>query len=164
MNTRRNYSFKKAANLITGIIPSSLSDMAVYQNEAIQAGIRNKRDIDGKAFVALKQSTMEIRNKRGQGFTPLDRMKGERQKKLRNTKVHKATKRKLVSKVEMLTSYGVYHNQEGGFKIENRFMKKEKQVPQRKWFGITKDMKKGGRRYENYIRMALRKIDLSFKK
>ena len=94
MKTRRNYSFKKAANLITGIIASSLSDMAVYQNEAIQAGIRNKRDIDGKAFVALKQSTMEIRNKRGQGFTPLDRMKGERQKKLRNTKVHKATKRK----------------------------------------------------------------------
>ena len=164
MKTRRNYSFKKAAGLISGIIATSLSDMAVYQNEAIQAGIRDKKDIDGKSFVKLKESTLQIRNRRKQGFTPLDRMKGERQKKLRNTKVHKATKGKLVSKVEMLTSYGVFHNQEGGFKVQNRFMKEEKQVPQRKWFGITKDMKRGGQKYETYIRRALYKINLSFKK
>ena len=43
MKTRRNYSFKKAAGLISGIVAESLSDMAVYQNEAIQAGIRDKK-------------------------------------------------------------------------------------------------------------------------
>ena len=47
MKTKRNYSFKKAASAINGIIAETLTDMVRYQNEAIQAGIDNSRDIEG---------------------------------------------------------------------------------------------------------------------
>ena len=162
VKVKKKFSFKKAASLIQGNVADSLNLMAVYQNEAIQRGIATSTDIEGKPFKRLStESTLPIRNKRGQGFTPLDRMKGERQKKLRNTKVIKATKAKLISKIQMLTSYGVYHNQKGGFKVQNNFMKKEKHVPQRNWFGISKEMRKGGKQYEKYARMTLFKIQKS---
>ena len=156
IKSKRNYSFKKATKLITNIIADTLSQMAVYQNESIQRGLSSSVDINGKSFEKLKQSTLDIRNKRGQGFTPLDRMKGERQKKLRNTKVIPAKPSKLVSQVKMQTDYGVYHNE--GFKTGSNSMIPDKKVPKREWFGITKDMRKNGAQYEKYVRMSLRRI------
>lgn len=39
----------------------------------------------------------------------------------------------------MVNKHGIYHNQEGGF--QSRGMIKGKTVPQREWFGISKEMK-----------------------
>ena len=162
IKSRRNYSFKKAASLLTGIIAETLTDMARYQNESIQRGINTQTDINGAKFAKLKPSTIEIRNKRGHGFTPLDRMKGERQKKLRNTKSVPAKSSDLKSQVLMLTSYGVYHNE--GFKAKGIFKNKPKEVPKREWFGITKEMRRGGPQYEKYVKMTLTKIVKSINK
>ena len=63
MKSKRNYSFKKAKNLITGIIKVTLDDMARYQNESIQRGIDTQTDINGAKFAKLKKSTLQIRNK-----------------------------------------------------------------------------------------------------
>ena len=87
IKSRRNYSFKKAGNQIQKTIADMLTDMARYQNESIQRGIDTQTDIKGAKFAKLStDSTLPIRNRRGHGFTPLDTMKGARQKKLRKTK------------------------------------------------------------------------------
>ena len=160
VKVKKNFSFKKAASLIQKNVADSLNVMAVYQNEAIQRGIATSIDIEGKAFKRLSsESTLPIRNKRGQGFTALDRMKGERQKKLRNTKIIKATKAKLISKIQMLTGYGVFHNE--GYTTAADSMIPSKKVAKRNWFGISKEMRKGGKQYEKYARMTLFKIQKS---
>lgn len=163
MKTKRNYSFKKAASAINGIIAETLTDMVRYQNEAIQAGIDNSRDIEGKAFTKLSdKSTLPIRNRRKQGFTPLDTMKLGRKKKLRGLKNIPATKNNLVAKLIMTADYGVYHNE--GFTTSSNSMIPGKKVPARNWFGITKDMRAGGRRHKNYTKMTLMKIGQAIKK
>ena len=157
IKSRRNYSFKKAGNQIQKTIADMLTDMARYQNESIQRGIDTQTDIKGAKFAKLStDSTLPIRNRRGHGFTPLDTMKGARQKKLRNTKITPAKPGSLVSQVLMLTEHGVYHNE--GFTTAANSMIPGKKVPKREWFGITKEMKKNGAQYKKFVEMALFKL------
>jgi len=163
MKARRNYSYKKGATLINGIIKNTLNQMANHVNESIQKGIDNKTDITGKPFAKLSsESTLPIRNARGQGFTPLDTMKSSRAKKLRNTSIIRATNSNLVSKVFMKTAYGVFHNQ--GFMTGAKSMIPSQNVPARNWFGIPKDMSSGGKAYKNFIKLALFNIKKSLLK
>ena len=163
ITTSRNYSFEKAANKLVDIIAETLTTMARYQNESIQRGIDTQTDIKGAKYAKLSTtSTLPIRNKRGQGFTPLDTMKTGSKKKLRNTKMVPTERSTMTSKVLMLTEYGTYHNE--GFTTGSNSMIPGKKVPKREWFGITKEMKKGGKQYEKYVRMTLTKITKSLKK
>ena len=159
---KRNYSFKKAASLINGIVAETLTDMARYQNEAMQTNLDESKDINDKSFISLKKSTLEIRKKRGQGTLALDTGKMGRRKKLRGLKNIPAKKSNLVSKVVMTAEYGVYHNQ--GFVTAADSMIPGKKVPARNWFGITKDMRPDGRKYKVYVRMTLMKIAKSLRK
>ena len=157
IKSRRNYSPGKVALNIDKLIAEMLTDMAKWQNESIQSGIDNKRDIEGKPFTALsKDSTLPIRNRRKQGFTPLDTGKTGRKKKLRNTRVYPATQKKHIAIVKMLTSYGVYHNE--GFTAKGWFKKHPKKVPARNWFGISKEMRLGGRKHKIFVNLTLTKI------
>ena len=172
MKTRRNYSFKKASRLINGIISEALTDMARYQNESIQRGIDTSTDIKGRKFKKLsKDSTLPIRQRRMQGFTPLQTMKVGKigssgadfatSKSLRATRIIKAKKSSLISKVIMVNKHGVYHNQEGGFTTGG--MIKGAKVAQRQWFGITKEMKAGGGQYKKFVKMTMTKIKNSLR-
>ena len=163
IKSRRNYSPGKAARNVDNLIAKMLTDMAKWQNEAIQSGIDNKRDIEGKPFTALsKDSTLPIRNRRKQGFTPLDTGKTGRKKKLRNTRVYPATQKKHIAIVEMQTSYGVYHNE--GFTAKGWFKKHPKKVPARNWFGISKEVRPGGRKYKVFVKTVLMDIGQAMKK
>ena len=162
MKTKRNFSFKKSAALINGIIANSLTTMARYQNESIERGIDRKTDINDKPFERLsKDSTLPIRNQRGHGFTPLDTMRKTR-KSLRAIQMVPAKPSNLVSKIKMLNKHGVYHNE--GFTTGAKSMIPGKDVPQRNWFGISKEMKPNGAKYKNYVRIALREVVRSLKK
>ena len=173
MKTRRNYSFKKASRLINGIISEALTDMARYQNESIQRGIDTSTDIKGGKFKKLsKDSTLPIRQRRMQGFTPLQTMKVGKigssgadfatSKSLRATRIIKAKKSSLISKVIIVNKHGVYHNQEGGFEAKG-WMKPPQKVEQRQWFGITKEMKAGGGQYKKFVKMTMTKIKNSLR-
>tara|TARA_R110002020_G_scaffold439469_1_gene649972 strand:- start:301 stop:822 length:522 start_codon:yes stop_codon:yes gene_type:complete len=173
MKTKRNYSFKKASRLINGIISETLTDMARYQNESIQRGIDTSTDIKGRKFKKLSEdSTLPIRNKRMQGFTPLQTMKigkvgasgadFQSSKSLRATRIIKAKQNSLISKVIMVNKHGVYHNQENGFITKG--MIKGAKVEQRQWFGITKDMKSGGSQHKKFVKMTMTKIKNSLRK
>ena len=162
MKTKRNFSFKKSAALINGIIANSLTTMARYQTEAIERGIDRKTDINDKPFEKLStDSTLPIRNQRGHGVTPLDTMRKTR-KSLRAIQMIPAKPSNLVSKIKMLNKHGVYHNE--GFTTGAKSMIPGKDVPQRNWFGISKEMKPNGAKYKNYVRLALREIVRSLKK
>lgn len=159
IKSKRNYSFNRAAKFVIKTVSETLNDMARFQNEQIQTGIDTSTDIKGRKFTPLsKKSTLPIRNRKGQGFTPLDRMKSARQKKLRNTRIIPASNTNLASRILMLTNYGVFHNE--GF-IATGFLKKPKQVPKREWFGITKEMQPGGKQYEKFVKFTLFKITRS---
>jgi len=163
IKSKRNYSYDKAAKKIRLIIADTLNDMARYQNESIQRGIDTQTDIKGAKFAKLStESTLPIRNRRGQGFTPLDRMKGARQKKLRNTKIDRATVSKLVSRVVMMERHGIFHNE--GFTTGSNSMIPNKKVPKREWFGITKEMQKNGSQYKKFIEMTVFKLSRSIQK
>ena len=162
MKTKRNFSFKKSAALINGIIANSLTTMARYQTEAIERGIDRKTDINDKPFEKLStDSTLPIRNQRGHGFTPLDTMRKTR-KSLRAIQMIPAKPSNLVSKIKMLNKHGVYHNE--GFTTGAKSMIPGKDVPQRNWFGISKEMKPNGAKYKNYVKIALREVVRSLKK
>ena len=162
MKTKRNFSFKKSAALINGIIANSLTTMARYQTEAIERGIDRKTDINDKPFEKLSTaSTLPIRNQRGHGFTPLDTMRKTR-KSLRAIQMIPAKPSNLVSKIKMLNKHGVYHNE--GFTTGAKSMIPGKDVPQRNWFGISKEMKPNGAKYKNYVKIALREVVRSLKK
>jgi len=162
MKTKRNFSFKKSAALINGIIANSLTTMARYQTEAIERGIDRKTDINDKPFEKLStDSTLPIRNQRGHGFTPLDTMRKTR-KSLRAIQMVPAKPSNLVSKIKMLNKHGVYHNE--GFTTGAKSMIPGKDVPQRNWFGISKEMKPNGAKYKNYVKIALREVVRSLKK
>ena len=164
MKSKRNFSFIKASALINGIIANSLTTMARYQNESIQRGIDTKTDIKGKPFERLsKDSTLPIRNQRGHGFTPLDTMQKTR-KSLRITKITTAKPTNLIAKINMVNKHGIYHNQKGGFTTGKTSMIPGKDVPQRNWFGISKEMKPNGAKYKNYVKIALREVVRSLKK
>tara|TARA_S200002703_G_scaffold160073_1_gene176550 strand:- start:1638 stop:2159 length:522 start_codon:yes stop_codon:yes gene_type:complete len=173
MKAKRNYSYKKASRLINGIISETLTDMARYQNQSIQQGIDTSTDINGKKFKKLSEaSTLPIRQRRMQGFTPLQTMKIgnigasgadlQSSKSLRATKIIKAKQSSLISKVIMVNKHGVYHNQKGGFTTGG--MIKGAKVEQREWFGMTKDMKAGGSQYKKFVKMTMTKIKNSLKK
>ena len=163
IKSKRNYNYDKAAKKIRLIIADTLNDMARYQNESIQRGIDTQTDIKGAKFAKLStESTLPIRNRRGQGFTPLDRMKGARQKKLRNTKIDRATVSKLVSRVVMMERHGIFHNE--GFTTGSNSMIPNKKVPKREWFGITKEMQKNGSQYKKFIEMTVFKLSRSIQK
>lgn len=163
IKSKRNYSYDKAAKKIRLIIADTLNDMARYQNESIQRGIDTQTDIKGAKFAKLStESTLPIRNRRGQGFTPLDRMKGAGQKKLRNTKIDRATVSKLVSRVVMMERHGIFHNE--GFTTGSNSMIPNKKVPKREWFGITKEMQKNGSQYKKFVEMTVFKLSRSIQK
>ena len=173
ITTSRNYSFGKAANKLMDIIAETLTDMARYQNESIQRGIDTQTDIKGTKYAKLSTaSTLPIRSKRGHGFTLLSTMKMgsigasgrdfSTSKSLRATKMVPAKQSDLTSKVIMVNEHGIYHNE--GFTTASDSMIPGKKVPQREWFGITEEMKKGGKQYEKFVRMTLTKIEKSLKK
>ena len=152
------------------IIAETLTDMARYQNESIQRGIDTQTDIKGTKYAKLSTaSTLPIRSKRGHGFTPLSTMKMgsigvsgrdfSTSKYLRATKMVPAKQSDLASKVIMVNEHGIYHNE--GFTTGGNSMIPGKKVPKRKWFGITKEMEKGGKLYEKFVRMTLTKITKS---
>ena len=148
---KRNFDPKKLAAKMDTVWIDAFKPMIRELNLQIQSSITNSTDIDGKKFKRLKKSTTSIRKKRGQPKQPPLKISG----KMRGTKIIQATKTKPSFEIEMTgTNKGVYygslHNQ--GFTSSG--MIPGKKVPARKWFGIPKEYKKGGRKYEEARRQV----------
>ena len=148
---KRNYDPKKLAAKMDTVWIDAFKPMIRELNLQIQSSITNSTDIDGKKFKRLKKSTTSIRKKRGKPEQPPLKITG----KMRGTKIIQATKTKPSFEIEMTGTnkgvyYGALHNQ--GFTSSG--MIPGKKVPARKWFGIPKEYKKGGRKYEEARRQV----------
>ena len=148
---KRNYDPKKLAAKMDTIWIDAFKPMIRELNIQIQSSIRTSTDIDGKKFKRLKKSTTDIRKQRGQPEQPPLKIT----EKMRGTKIIQATKTKPSFEIVMTGKnkgvyYGVLHNE--GFTTGG--MIPGKKVPARNWFGIPKEYKKGGRKYEEARRQV----------
>jgi hypothetical protein len=148
---KRNYDPKKLAAKMDTIWIDAFKPMIRELNREIQDSIETSTDIDGKKFKRLKKSTTDIRKQRGQPEQPPLKIT----EKMRGTKIIQATKTKPSFEIVMTGKnkgvyYGVLHNE--GFTTGG--MIPGKKVPARKWFGIPKEYKKGGRKYEEARRQV----------
>jgi len=171
VKTKKNYSFGALQKKLSGIVITTLNSLANNLNTDIQTGIDSGRDVNGKPFKALEQSTVDIRLIRRDGLIPLFRKgkpyKGSGKGKLRKTKMTRPTSSKLSFEINMVgknkgVAYGALHNE--GFKTASTSMIPNKQVPAREWFGITKDFQKKGKQYQNAMKTANASIFSALKK
>ena len=167
-----NYSFSKLEKKLNGIAIEALNTLANGLNADIQKNIDNSRDVDGKSFDRMEESTLNIRKMRGDGTKVLARpssnkYKGVKKGKLRQTRIKRPTPSNLSFEIAMVgkwrgTTYGVLHNE--GFTTSSKSMIPGKRVPARKWFGITKDFREKGQAYINTMRLANTRIQTAFRK
>lgn len=172
VDIKSNYSFSKLEKKINSIAIEALNTLGNGLNADIQKNIDNSRDIDGKSFARMRESTVNIRKKRGDGMKVLARnesnkYKGVKKGKLRQTRIKRPTPGDLSFEIAMVgkwrgTTYGVLHNE--GFTTAGDSMIPGKSVPARKWFGITKDFREKGQAYKNTIKLANTRIKSALKK
>ncbi len=148
---KRNYNVKKLGDSVIDSFILAYRPMVNELNRQIFETTEKSIDIHGKKFVPLKDSTTSIRKKRGQPKQPPLKITG----KMRGTKVIQATKTKPSFEIVMTgqakgVHYGVLHNE--GFTTGG--MIPGKKVPARNWFGIPKEYRKGGKRYEEARRQV----------
>jgi hypothetical protein len=157
---KRNYSPGKLAKALNSAFIDAFKPMIRELNVQIQDTINTSTDIDGKPFKKLKKSTTSIRKKRGQPAQPPLKITG----KMRGTKIKIATKTNLLFEIEMTgkSKKGVYYGSLHNKGFTSKGMISGKTVPARKWFGIPKNYKKGGARYEEARRAVRHNIKTSF--
>ena len=159
-------SFTVLKQKLPEILSINVNTMGNFINKAIQDGLKSGTDINGDFFQPLKDSSKDARARKtlyygkhsGSGTKPL--MWSEN---LRKTKKVAATPKKLNFLIEMNASrgfqYGAMHNQKGGYVTSSKSAVPGKKVPQRKWFGIPKEMQSNG----NELRKALNNIGKNLK-
>ena len=163
---RTTFSFGKLSRKLDKIVADQINVLARNINKAIQDGIDFGRDINGRSFEPLHDSTKAFGGKK-----PLDRTGN-----MRKTKKIPARRGKHEFIIEMAGKskkgryYGAYHNT-GYTIVANKFTKRYMpkaigtKVEKREWFGIPKNMQPGKSEYNKAtverrmrIRSAWRKL------
>ena len=149
---RYKSSFGTLAKNLQRLSMQNINTIGNHINRSIQRGLEQGKDINDKPFESLKPSskadrankTLNYKKYSGSGTKPL--MWSEN---LRKTKKSPATLSKQRFIIEMNAGrgyqYGALHNQKGGYITAAKSAVPGKKVPQRKWFGIPKDMRTGGK-------------------
>ena len=136
----KTFSLGKLAKQLDTTIVTGLNQLIVRLNKSIQQNLESGKDINNTTYKSLSPVTQDMRDNR-QGYYSKGGGGGTLNWSgtMRKTKVTKAKPGpEAVAKIEMTgkrkgVHYGAYHNQGGG------------KLPKREWFGITKDMKPGGK-------------------
>jgi hypothetical protein len=162
---KTTFSFKKLSDKLDKIMIDDLNVLGNNINKAIQDGINNGKDVNGKNFAPLRPSTIAFGGKK-----PLKRTGN-----MRKTKKTPATRQKPSFTIEMVgqnkkgVKYGAYHNT--GYNIvENKFTSRfmpsaiGSKVPKREWFGIPKTMQPGGNQYNKALVERKLRIRSAWKK
>ncbi len=152
MAAKKDFDFKKLSKKLDKIYVNALNQLGNHINKAIQDGIDSSTDIHDNAFVPMKQVTKDL------GGTKLLNRTG----KMKQTRKKFASSNNQTFTITAPTKYGAYHNT--GFTQTNpkQWFHKSK-VPQREWFGIPKDAKPGGNRYEKMMLDIKNRIRSGFK-
>lgn len=152
--------YKKAAEVMESAIIRGLNVLGNNVNKRIQDGLETGKDINGKAFKELKQSTKDERSRLGYDERPLIR-----EGKMRGTKKDPATRSQMKFVISMTgknrgSHYGAFHNE--GYTTAAKSAWPGKRVPKRKWFGLPKEFVKGGKEMKKIKTQIARTIGSAF--
>ena len=158
---KSTFNLKKLANNIDNVVADGLNTMAKFLNDSIQNGLDFGVDIDDKPFEKLGPARRKERGAKGTGSKPLVETGN-----MRKTRIIKAKGNDPVAKIKMMGKkngihYGALHN-EGYVVSSGKF--KGSEVPQRKWFGFTKQMKPGGSDNKKAMNLILLNIRRNWRK
>tara|TARA_Y100001963_G_C6715730_1_gene416532 strand:- start:661 stop:1101 length:441 start_codon:yes stop_codon:yes gene_type:complete len=125
-------------------IAQMLNDIANIAVSQIKSDMDKGRDIEGKKFAPLKDSTVESKKKKGSKYPrrPLIDT-GLMQKVFRSKSASASSLVSEVSTAKKRKEVAIYHNEGAG------------KLPERKWFGVGKKTK---RRFDKYIKSRIRGV------
>ena len=158
---KTTFSYLKLANNMNKIIADGLNMMAVRLNKSLQENLDKSVDINNQPFEKLGPARLAERAAKGTGSKPLVETGN-----MRKTRVIKAKGDDPVAKIKMMGKkkgiyYGAMHN-EGYVVSSGKF--KGSEVPQRRWFGMTEDMKAGGKENDKVMNLIKRDIRKKWRK
>ena len=149
---KMNFSYDKLSRKLAQNITTGINQLGKRINIKIGENLKNGVDLSGtKSHKPLSpDSTIPIRNRRGQGNKPLV-ISG----KLEERKIKQATISNPVFEIEMTGKgrkgfiYGSLHQK--GYTTAATSAIPNKKVPARKWFGIPKSCKPGGKDWKKSV-------------
>mgnify|MGYP003150108866 CR=1 FL=1 len=148
-----------------GIIASTINVIGNRLVKSIKDNIKSGRDVNGSSFEQLKDSTKALGGKK-----PLFRS-GKMIKGIKKTPAKTGDDPKFVLEMTTKSSksgrkksevYGVFHNM--GYKNPSDSWFPNAEVPQRKWFGVTKEMKPGGTEFKEAIKEIHKRVVSAWRK
>ena len=174
----KNFELAKIVRKAPHLISSIQNTMINHVNKSIQDNLDAGKDYKGKSFKPLKESTMKIK---GHSKPLINRGKSSQSNSLRSTKIKRATKDDLVSRINMVGKAGNQSNVTGrngktysvkrkkaaykigaihnvGYTTASTSMIPNKTVPARKWFGIPPQMQGGGRQFNKFLDELITKV------
>jgi len=146
---KSTFNLKKLASNVDNLVVDGLNLQGKYLNDDIQNGIDLSEDIFGKRFKPLSMVRTQQRKRKNQGHKPLIVTGNMRKTRLIKASTSKPTVTiRMIGKNKKGEFYGAEHNKGVG------------NLPQRKWFGITKGMQPGGKLNKKsmaQMRLAIRR-------
>tara|TARA_R100000005_G_C4989311_1_gene197020 strand:- start:732 stop:1247 length:516 start_codon:yes stop_codon:yes gene_type:complete len=141
---KKTYDLNKLSRKLASNITTGINQLGKSINKEIGVNLRKEIDIDEKPFEPLKDSTLEIKQRRGFGDNIL-----KESGKMENRKLTQAAPTNPVLTIEMThkgrkgVMYGGLHHT-GYTTSKKSAIRGEFDVPARKWFGVPKSCRPGG--------------------
>ena len=159
-NYRTTFSFKKLQRQFPQLVTDAINVIGRRLTLSIKQGVDKGQDINGSPFERLSNNTKKLG-----GRKPLKRT-GKLKKGLTLTQ---ATISKPQFVIEMSAKsrgevYGAFHNQGYTNSHKPKQWFKGAVIPKREWFGITKDMRTGGKNLKNAMAEISPRIASAWKK
>ena len=151
-NVKMNFSFNKLSRKLAKSVVSGINELGKQVNINIGKNLSQGKDLTGKKSHKLlsPDSTIPIRQRRGQGSKPLV-ISG----KMEQRKIKQATPAKPVFEIEMTGKgrkgyiYGALHQK--GYTTAEKSAIPGKKVPARKWFGVPSSCRPGGTEWKKMV-------------
>tara|TARA_Y100000310_G_scaffold55597_1_gene50972 strand:- start:1752 stop:2240 length:489 start_codon:yes stop_codon:yes gene_type:complete len=154
------FDFNKLQSKLKTIFKDELNVLGNGINKAIQDGIDAGKDIEGNNFEPLHDIT-----KMTGGSKILERTGN--MKKTNKDPAKENDLKFVITGVGVGRKgkhYGAFHNQEGGYTNPPGSWFPGTTVNQRKWFGISKEMRIGGSEFDKRILEIRARIESAFRK
>lgn len=147
-----NFDLNKLSKKVATNIATGINELGKRVNIQIGEGLKKGKDLKNKSFKSLSpDSTIPIRDRRGQGSKPLV-ISG----KMEERKIDQATASNPVFKIEMTGEsdrtgkiYGAFH--QTGYTTSPNSAIPNRKVPARKWFGVPDNCKIGGSEWKKSL-------------
>ena len=152
-----------------GLKDEDLKSLTLEYGEEIQQrlidGFYGGYDINGKTFKKLKDSTIGIRQSRGNHNDSILLESGGIRRFLQSDNLFKHVGKVQITLNKPPKEYMLVHNEDHvvpSSKFSEKFHTVGKFVPARKWYGIPKTYREGGTKYNEFLKKFVKRIEENF--